>query len=340
MFYASLGFALEVAAAIQSSTMATTVSTIGTDTAVYVGGNRALLPKITITENYVGGLKPNAFIAIGSDFDQIASFDISAATLKAYRLGNNAEITSAIIGDNTLSVDPAPSRTNIADVVFKLKAGSNSETGPIKIIISYLIATLADSSNGEQTIYGGQTIKIGGSDTSGASLDTLDKINSNLGSGTSAQTLTLKGGIACPAFAGLCGSLYDNVVISGPITARTFKAKFYPPGRDQGRQGSVYIAALLPLALGGNIYFMSDVGAWTIFTSCETAPAYFSGPLTKLTDIPIVPTPTDLTSLMHTQIYLGWGIADADVSPGTACRNMLYNGNYSLTYTVFDYHYF
>jgi len=300
--------------------MPATVSTIGTGTPILDCDIKVRLPDITISENYVGALRPDAFIAMGSDFGQIISFDISEAKLKAYRLSDNAEITSTIIGDNTLIADPAPSKTNIADVVFKLKAASSFETGPIKIIISSLKITLLELSNV------GQTIKIGSSGTSGASLDTLDKINSNLGSGATAQTLTIANRAAF-----LC--TYNNAVVSGTSTARTVKASWIPPMNLEGRQGGVFVFALLPRTLGSSVYVMSNDSTWTIYTSCETAPAFYSGTLKKLTDIPIVPTPTDLTGLLGTQIYLG-GDINADMSPGAACREMLNNGAYTLTYTI------
>lgn len=336
MSYACFSFAVEMAAAIQSSTKPATVSTIDLNTsALSYGGNKVLLPDIIITENYAGGLKPNAFVTIGSDFDQVILFDISEAKLKAYRLSDKADITSEIIGNNTLIADPAPSKTNIADVAFKLKAGSSAETGPIKIIISHLIVTLSDLTDGELVIYQGKTLKIGGSDTSGAELDTLDKIDSNLGSGTTAQTLTLKGGVGCPQIAEVCGSGYKDVVVSGPKTARTIKARWVPSWSIAGSQGRVFVFALLPLTLGGKIYVMSNDSTWTICTSCETAPAFYSGALNTMTDIPIVPTPTDLTGLLGTQIYLGGGLAEPDASPDAACRHMLNYGEYSLIYTIF-----
>ena len=125
------------------------------------------------------------------------------------------------------------------------------------------------------------------------------------------------------------------VAVSGPIVAQTISVGMTPSGNDQGKQGSIFVVAILPPNLGGKVFFMSSASAWTLFASCETAPAYFSGNLKKFSNIPLVSTPTDLSTLKATQIYVGYGVGDAVLAAGAVCGNMLQFGTYSMIYTVF-----
>lgn len=336
MYCTGASLASEGAISPKSGATAVSVSTIGAQTN-WPGGYKIYLPEITITESYFGALKPNAFIAIGADYRQISSFDVSSATLKAYRVSDNADVTSVIVGNNPFVADPAPSATNIADIVFKLSAASTSETGPIKLVIADIQAIVGVPSdcNPNLDIYDGKTlsIKIGGSDTSGAGLDTLAQIDGSLGSGATAQTLSFRIVlVACAITPYPCGM--NPITITGSISAQTISILAPPAGYDQGKQGSFFVVARLPPALGGRIFFMSSAGTWSPFISCETAPAYYTGCLKRLLNMPIVSTPSDLTSLKDTEIYVGYGAGDVTSAPGAACEYMLQNGTYFVAYTI------
>lgn len=112
----------------------------------------------------------------------------------------------------------------------------------------------------------------------------------------------------------------------GPLTARTVMADVTPLQGDIGKAGGVYVAAIVPPERnGGGVYFLIADGVWTRFLSCEEAPTYYAGTLKKLENIPLVAVPTDLSALVGTDIYAGWGIGD---TASAACHDMLNNGTY------------
>lgn len=333
---ASVGFAETIPA--QSGGDNISVATNGTYPAV-TASSTIPLPDIVITENWVGALRPEGFVAIAAPFEQIASFDVSAATLKAYRVSDGVEITWAVIGNNKLIADSPPplpplcgvsnaqNTQNAQDVVFKLAAASTAYTGPAKLVISGLKANIAETATA-----GNIMLTIGGAETSGGGLDTLQKIDGSLGSGATKKTLKVGYVVSGE------GCLYCHVVnVTGPITSQKISiGRFWrglPINDLCTKQGSVFIVAIFPSGspLPG-VYFLNSSGAWERFSSCDTAPAYFTGSLRQLVDVdfPIVPVPSDLSAFIDTDLYMGYGIS----GNMTACEYMLYNGNYSLVLTV------
>jgi hypothetical protein len=283
------------------------------------------LPDIEITETRAGALRAGGIVALAAPYSNIAKFTVSHASLRAFRVSDGGEVTASYIGDNTLVADITPSSaSNVPDVVFSLAKASNAESGPLRLVLSGLRVELA------MTAAGDVIMTLGGAETSGSGLDTLDKIDSALGSG--ATRMMLKVGTVVSA---ACG-YYPTATVTGPLTAQTIFVAVGSAGSDQGKQGSIFVAAILysgysPLA----VYFLTKEGSWEKFTSCATAPAYFNGELKSYydveeADIPVVPTTTDLSALKGTVIYAGYGI------PGkmSACENMLNNGTYSRYYEI------
>lgn len=112
----------------------------------------------------------------------------------------------------------------------------------------------------------------------------------------------------------------------GPLTARTVKMDVTPLAGDIGKTGGIYAAALVPgEGSTARMYFLDGDAHWKPFASCENAPTHYFGLLKVLEDIPLISTPTDLSSLVGTDIYGGWGIGD---SAAAACQNMVNNGTY------------
>lgn len=315
---ASLGFADVTPVQIGTDNIsATTNGVIPT----MFAGQTIPLPDIVITENWIGALRPDGFVAIAAPFDQISAFDVSAATLKAYRVSDNVEITWAVIGSNKLIVDSSPSADNVLDAVFKLTAASTAYTGPAKLVISNLKAKLANTASA-----GDMKLTIGGAETSGGALDTLQKIDGNLGSG--AARITLKVAVVAGT-----GDPLPNIIVTGTITSQTIRAGINIAGNDLGKQGSVFVAAIFSSIFSvTEVYFMNSASAWERFSSCATAPSYYTGMLNQTgnTDIPVVPAPTDLSAFRGVELYVGYGISGTT----TACENMLNYGTYSMVLTV------
>lgn len=120
---------------------------------------------------------------------------------------------------------------------------------------------------------------------------------------------------------------------TGPTTAATVTGNFNPPAHVQSTPGSIFVAAILPSSLGGGVFFSSASGSWTAYTNCAAAPAYYTGTLESKT-VDIVSIATDLSSLIGTKVYLGYGKAGSLSPAGTACTNMLNNGTYDLVLTI------
>lgn len=320
--------------AAQAST-ATTASTIGTiPLALPCQAKQIALPDIVISENYAGAIRARAWIAIGADYRAFTAFDIGSASLKAYRLDNGADVSAAILAGNTLSSDASPSENNIADVSFQLVAPSGQDSGPIKLVISGLKGTLGVPEPGDIAL------RIGGADDNGPALDRLAKIDSSLGAGVSSQSLrvaiavyaTLPGDPTVARYPGTCDDQNaQQQIAQGPLTSQTITLpSITPAGRDLGQPGSFFVLAVS----FGQVFFMDSQMRWSPFKDCATAPAYSTGPLERTATIPIVTTPSDLSSLRGTQLVTGYGLA-ADASPaGKACIDMLQNARYNAIYTL------
>lgn len=118
---------------------------------------------------------------------------------------------------------------------------------------------------------------------------------------------------------------------AGPLNRRTINIGMTPPASVGNRAGHAFVAALLPVALGGGIYLLSASGNWSAFATCDSAPAVQAGPLGTPLALSLVPAPMDLTALKGTTIYTGYGIGSTAAS---ACANMVANMSLSLALTI------
>lgn len=312
LFVFSLGESCAEVLPLQGDNIALTVSG-----ALPVSTSNATisLPDIVITEKWKGALRPGSCVAIAAPSRVVAFFDASRATLRAYRPSDGVDITWAVLGGNRLIADPAPSLSNVADVVFKLASASTDYTGPAKLVISNLHAQLAD-----YDFLGDLVLTVGGAEKSGGELDTLDKIASDLGSGASKKEVKVGHVVSGEG----CRSCPPSPVVSGPLNAQTIHVGWGIVSGDIGKQGSVFVMAIS--SVDRHVYFQNSGGGWEPFTSCDTAPAYFTGTLmrSRNSDIPVVATPTDLTAYKGTDIYTGYGISGKT----TACEQMMMEGYY------------
>lgn len=111
---------------------------------------------------------------------------------------------------------------------------------------------------------------------------------------------------------------------SGSLTRRTLVADLAPSGVDAGQTGHAFVAALLP---DNSIYTLGSAG-WTAYD--PNNPVSFSnGALQALTAT--LATNADLSSLMGTAIYLGYGLGG---TPQAAVKDMLQRSLLIKAYTV------
>lgn len=104
---------------------------------------------------------------------------------------------------------------------------------------------------------------------------------------------------------------------------------YFEPGPVVGKNGQVFVVALVPTAHGGGIFFMDRQGGWKLFGDCDHVPAYTApGLLTALANISL-PGRAGLTQAGgDITLYLGYGLASAADPAGSACRDMLKFKNY------------
>lgn len=253
-----------------------------------------LLPNIVFTESEAGALPVGKPIVIAAGYAEIASFDTSEATLKAYRIADGSELSASLFSTGSLSNDPAPSASNIADVSWSLAASSSNYGGPVRVVIGGLRARLG-ANQGQYSV----SATVGQAEVSGSALTDLAMIGSS-GNASIATTKLQVANIHSD-----CLDYGKGISVSGPLKAQSISLKYVPEPNLQGRSGRLFIAAATPPALGGTVFFLNAAGGWEPFASCDSAPAYFTGILDTIASIPLVPSPLDLTPLKGTMIYLG-----------------------------------
>lgn len=306
---------------------ATSASVSGAMPTLVPGGSAATLADIVISESAYGALSSTQNSGVLSVRLPVGvTYDTSTVPTVTV---TKADGTTALAGKVTT---PATSHftANAASVsgsTYNLQviAPSNSSDGPMTIKISGLKAFAASTAaSGDLSV-----LIHGNSAVLGTAPAAADEGSSAATVGAMPTKATVKvGTIVSPTV-----SQIPTATVTGAVSSQTVATSIVPAGNDQNKQGSIFVAALLPSTLGGGVYFMSNAGAWTQFSTCAAAPTYSEGTLAAVPTIPVVSN-YDLTSLIGLRLYVGYGVGGALSTPGTACTNMLNNGTYNLTYTV------
>lgn len=122
---------------------------------------------------------------------------------------------------------------------------------------------------------------------------------------------------------------------TGDITSQTIVATVTPAGKDSSKLGTLYVAAVLPASVGGGVFLKNSSGSWVAYDPAN--PAYYQSPVTLGTG-PIsldVASASDLSGLVGTKIYVGYGRGTVELDGVAAPWNsMLSNGTYILAYTI------
>lgn len=281
-----------------------------------LAGATVALPDIVITESNAGALVASGALGITAPFASIDSFDASAATIKAYKAdGTDVTGTTLIPSSATLAVLAGSTSLVPTATVTLSSSASTTTSGPITLKISGLKAKLGTAGTGDINV------SIGGFVSQGATVAaTLDP-----DTGAKAATSVVK----VAQFVGNVVSV-PAATVSGAVTSQTVTSSILPASSDLGKQGSVFVAAIVPNA---GTFLQNSSGSWSLFTSAATAPAYFTGSLSAISSIPVV-NAGDLSGLVGTQLYVGYGTGGALSAAGTAWNSMVNNGTYGLSYTI------
>lgn len=214
-------------------------------------GSTVSLPDIFITENRIGALRTDGFVALAISTGRIAAFDISHATLKAYRTSDNSDVTAYLIDRSSLA---SHVRGMTANMTFRLANISDAMTGAARIVLSGVKADITT------TAYAGDVnLTVGGAAAGNPDLDLpvgdVQGIGSDLGSRASKSILKV-GYIGSSVIA-----VQPSCTPSGSRTSWNAECEMYFLRGDVffGKPGSVFIAAIVPDSSGvGGIYFKDD----------------------------------------------------------------------------------
>lgn len=309
------------------------IATIMDASTVSAGGSLAVgsasgivaLPDVVITEGAAGAITNGSgnYAVLAASTSQVSSFDATSATVKAYDAAGN-DISTAVFSAASTSLT-AGTQNNTAYARFTTV---NASSVPATLKVSGLKATLASTATGDLSL----TVAGSGSTTPDLAISVGaggNEISSNVGA--KLTKATVKVGSVVSASVGY----YPAATVSGSVTSQNISVGMVPAGNDQSKQGSVFIAAIVPASTGvGGVYFMDSTNTWTLFSSCATAPTYSTGALAAVSGVNLLSAATNLTPLIGTDIYIGYGVGGALSAAGTACNNMLNNGTYSKSYTI------
>jgi len=316
------------AGAVKIATIAnaTSASASGTMPTLVPGGGAATLADIVITESAVGALSSTNDSAVLSVRLPVGvTYDTSTVPTVTVTTASGTALSGKVTTPATTHFVSNAAATAGSSYNLQITAPSNSSDGPMTIKISGLKASAASTASS-----GALEVLIHGNSQAVTTSPNLaaDEGSSGSNEGAMPTKQSVKvGTVGSPSIS------QTEATPTGTVSSQTVTGTFVPAGNDQGKQGSVFVAALLPSTLGGGVYFMSSAGAWTQYASCATAPAYFTGNLASLSDIKVA-TAMDVSGLIGTQVFMGHGLGGALSPAGTACTNMLNNGSYSLTYTI------
>lgn len=107
-----------------------------------------------------------------------------------------------------------------------------------------------------------------------------------------------------------------SAAVSGPLTRLSLTANIAVSSADVGNPGNFYLAALV----GGALFF-NDGTQWRAYAG-GALPVYARGTLAARS-IPVL-AGLDVSSLVGTAVYVGYGVSEAD----------LLSGKYALVYTI------
>lgn len=293
---------------------ATQSSVTGSLPNVSPGVGAVALPEIVIAETAKGALDTSGTVdnlaiqlPIGLSFDRVA-----APTVKVYNSAG-AEVTTA-----NLITTPANTHFGNDDRDYRIELGAGWSTaaanGPLTIKVTGLKVKASTSAT-----TGAFSVTIGGTDEALTSVADSKPV-----SATGAKAY--KQSIAVGTVLTDSTPIYVDPVITDQTQA-TLTGKVIVAGKDQQRDGAVYVAVIL----SGSVFFVNSAGALELYNPAVIPSAYYTGRLSEH-QINFVTTPIDLTPFKGGQLLFGYGIGVSPLSE--PFKHMLDNANYRVVYTV------
>jgi len=290
-----------------------------------------------ITESAAGALVAGAsnYVVVAAPTAQIASFDISAASVKALK-ADGTDVTSTIFGAATVAPVACTGATGTACFQILPVANSTSATGPVTFKISGVKATLGSSASGDLKVTVGGSGATTGVDITSTSTTATTAIGSDIGA-KATKVVGLKVGSALASTPTIAAN------VTGAVTSQTITASLAPSSGDLNAPGQVFVLVQIPNV---GMFSLSAAGTWTPvnFTSSITSSGstvyktgltsssvYSVGSLSVIPSIPVVQS-LDLSTIVGSVLYVGYGKNSFDTD--AAFNNMISNSTYRIVTTV------
>lgn len=304
-------------AEIKHATTNTVSGTVGT--ALPGAAASTAMPDIVITESKAGALAVGTLsimLPTNATFDTAAAPTVTVTDSTGTLTGKvttpatthyvaNASGTAASVYNVALLSASTTNPYTIKISGLKVKAGSAATAGDLnaKVIGNANAVTAAPASTTDETTNAGN---VGAKPTS-----TSLKV-ATVGSSTVATI--------------------PPATVTGAVTSQTVTGTAVAAGNDQGKLGTLYIAAVLPASQGSGVFLKNSSGTWVAYN--PASPAYYASPVTMGTHALDVVSALDLSGIVGTKIYAGYGLGTTDFGVATPWNNMLSAGSYNLIYTV------
>lgn len=307
-------------ATISKATSSSASSTVNT----FIPGatTSTALADVVITESAAGALGVGT---IGIKLPTNVTYDTTVAPTVTVTQAGTA-VTGKVTTPATTHFVATAAGTSAS--VYNVALTAASSTNPYVITISGLKAkasSSASSGNFSATIFGNEAAVTAAS--AGAGELTYP---SNFGAMPYSESVTVgKVGSATVQTTGATSS--------GPVSSVSVSITYAPAGNDIGKQGSVFVAAILnpggALYCYGSATGVQSSAAWVAYTTPASCLPYFTGSLGQISNASILSN-LNLTGYSGTKLYVGSGFGGALSPAGTAFNSMINNGTYSEVYVV------
>jgi len=299
---------------------ATTSSVTGTMPTMLPGAAAAsALPDIVITETAKGALAVGTLSIL---LPANVTFDNSAAPTVTVT-DSTGTLTSIVTTPSTAHY--VANAAGTANSVYNVALTTASTTNPYTITIKGLKVKAGSAANA-----GDMSIKVIGnaSAVTAAPAAAVDETTNAGNVGAKPTAVSIK----AATIGSSTVATIPAATVTGAVTSQTIAGSVVAAGNDQGKLGTLYIAAVLPTSAGGGVFLKNSSGSWIAYNPAN--PAYYASPVTMGSHSLDVVSALDLSGIVGTKIYAGYGLGTTDFGVATPWNNMLSAGSYNLIYTV------
>lgn len=291
-------------------------------TSTVTGGTVFTAPDIVITETVAG--------AIPATDDLLIELPVGYVIQMAN--GSDASDTGALTNNTDVTVTATNSSgTAVSSFITSIKANDVTNTGTVR----QLAIDLASASTSSTGPY---TYKISGLKVKAPAGAAAGDVNALVGSAPNSATPaaldTTKSATGATKASVKVGGVVSATVpvitatATGGNTALTMSGSVVASGNDQGKIGTLFVVAVMQ---NGQVYSRDSAGGWTLWDGVTAFKSVSAGVTLGTHSVSILSTATNVSTIVGTQVYLGYGIGALGNS---AYNNLLANATYAKVYTV------